>query len=268
VTSGLLTLFLRLWGEANFIVLAAAAPGGSGERIKRMFGVDVIRVITDSDLMGIFCYIVLAIFSIGSWAEILYKALHIRHATKQTNQFVDTCMSGSGSLDEAYKHAAEYPASPLAQVLRETYLELEVENWYRDAGRLGISNRLELAKVGVERILERTTSNEIRHLESYLIFLATSSAVAPFIGLFGTVWGILGGFQTLAIYGTANFQILAPSIATALGATVMGLIVAIPTVVFYNYFANKIQALVTRMDSFALEISNVIQKRILQEGAR
>jgi len=243
--------------------LIAAAPTAIH---RSLLGVDVIRMIRESDLVGIICYIVLSIVSIISWAIIGYKLLHIYHANRQTDSFVELCMSGSGSLDEAYKHASEYPDSPLAQVLRETYLELQIENWYRDAGQLTFSNRLELAKVSIERILQRTCENEVRHLESYLIYLATTAAVSPFIGLFGTVWGILGGFQMIAIQGASNIQYLAPCVSTALGATVFGLIAAIPAVVSYNYLTNKIQILITRMDAFALELSNVVQKRILQQG--
>jgi len=254
-------LLSGVWGDHfpfAHLALLSQAP-------RSLLSVDVIQAVRDSDLVGHLCYIVLALFSILSWAVIAYKMLHIYHANKQTDQFVDLCMSGSGSLDEAYKHASEYPDSPLAQILRETYLELQIENWYREAGRLSFSNRLELAKVGIERILQRTSANEVRHLESYLIFLATTAAVCPFIGLFGTVWGVLGGFQKLAVQGAFAIQALAPCISTALGTTVAGLVAAIPAVVSYNYLSNKIQILVTRMDSFALELSNVIQKRILQQ---
>jgi len=248
-----------VWGDAlSFFQFGVQRHG--------LLGVDIIRAVKDSDLIGIICYIILAVFSVISWAIIGFKMLHIQHATKQTDEFVAQCMSGTGSLDEAYKHAGEYPDSPLAQILRETYLELQIENWYQEAGKLNFSNRLELAKVGIERILERTGTNEVRHLESYLIFLATTAAVCPFIGLLGTVWGVLGGFQLLGVQGAASIQALAPSVSTALGTTVAGLVAAIPAVVSYNYLANKIQILVTRIDSFSLELSNVVQKRILQQG--
>jgi len=261
----LLALISSFLGDPQSLggfVVESALGGGS----HRMVEASLIRAIRDSDMIGIICYIVLTFFSVISWAIIGYKMLHIYHANHQTDEFVDLCMSGSGSLDDAYTHASEYPDSPLAQVLREAYLELQIENWYRDAGQLTFSNRLELAKVSIERILQRTCDNEVRHLESYLIFLATTAAVTPFIGLLGTVWGILGGFQALAVQGATAIQALAPFVSTALGATVFGLIAAIPAVVSYNYLANKIQILVTRMDSFALELSNVIQKRILQQG--
>jgi len=261
----LLSLLNAVMGDPLAAIgrMAVEAPVTSHHSL---LGVDIVRTIRESDLVGMICYVVLSIISVISWAIIAYKMLHIHHANSQTDQFVELCMSGSGSLDEAYKHAGEYPDSPLAQVLRETYLELQIENWYRDAGQLNFSNRLELAKVSIERILQRTCDNEVRHLESYLIFLATTAAVSPFIGLMGTVWGILGGFQLLAVQGAAAVQALAGPVSTALGATVFGLVAAIPAVVSYNYLTNKIQILVTRMDSFALELSNVVQKRILQQG--
>ncbi len=261
--SELLSLLNSLLGDPLSLgLMVAQAPMKSGGLIEG----SLIKAIQDSDLIGKICYVVLTFFSVVSWAVIGYKFLHIYHANKQTDQFVDLCMSGSGSLDEAYKHASEYPDSPLALVLREVYLELQIENWYRDAAPLGFSNRLELAKVSIERVLQRTCENEVRHLESYLIFLATTAAVTPFIGLLGTVWGILVGFQKLSVQGVSAIQNLAPAVSTALGATVFGLLAAIPAVVCYNYLTNKIQILVTRMDSFALELSNVIQKRILQQG--
>ena len=120
-----------------------------------------------------------------------------------------------------------------------------------------------VAKVSIERVLERTITEEIRHLESYLIFLATTSNVAPFIGLFGTVWGVLGAFQALSRTGSAALSSLAPGMATALTATIAGLFAAIPASVFYNYFTNKIAIMITDMDSFSLQLANILQKRIL-----
>jgi len=167
----LLTPFTWAWGDTLTLGQFTVQTSQS------LLSVDVLQALRQSDLVGKICYVILAFFSILSWAVIGYKLLHIYHAHSQTNEFVDLCMSGSGSLDEAYKHAGEYPDSPLAQILRETYLELQIENWYREAGKLNVSNRLELAKIGIERILQRTSANEVRHLDSYLIFLATTAAV-------------------------------------------------------------------------------------------
>jgi biopolymer transport protein TolQ len=103
------------------------------------------------------------------------------------------------------------------------------------------------------------------HLESKLIFLATTSNVCPFIGLFGTVWGIMGAFQGMANTSSVALSSLAPGIATALVTTVGGLFCAIPSSVMYNYLTNRVNLLISRMDAFSLELSNVIHKQIMKQ---
>jgi biopolymer transport protein TolQ len=229
--------------------------------------VNVFQAIRDSDWMGLLCLIGCIILSIVSWAIILYKYFKVRAATRQSDRFVTRCMTGSGSLDEAFRHTGDYPDSPLAALLREGYLELQMENWYADP-ELGEEERMTSARMGLERVLERTINHEIRELESYLIFLATTSSVAPFVGLFGTVWGVLGAFQALANAGSAALQSLAPGLATALVATIAGLVAAIPASVFYNYFTNKNTILIARMDAFSLELSNIVQKKMIRQLVR
>jgi len=128
-----------------------------------------------------------------------------------------------------------------------------------------LQDRLTLAKVGLERVIEQTISHELKRLERSLIFLATTASVAPFIGLFGTVWGILGCFQSVAYQGNVALSALAPGISTALMTTVAGLVAAIPAAVSYNFYTNKIQALASQMDSFSMEITNIIQKQIIKQ---
>ena len=137
-----------------------------------------------------------------------------------------------------------------------------MENWYSTGYDSIPGGRLEVARVGIERVLERTISTEIDHLESYLIFLASTSNVCPFIGLFGTVWGIMAAFQSLGFQGSVEITALAPGLSTALVTTVGGLFAAIPASVMYNYLANKVRILTSRMDSFALELTNIIQKQL------
>ncbi|MBX7245217.1 MAG: MotA/TolQ/ExbB proton channel family protein [Candidatus Sumerlaeaceae bacterium] len=225
--------------------------------------VNLFQAIRDSDIMGIICLVACLTLSVFSWAIILYKTNQINAASRQSDRFIDKCMSGRGSLEEAYRHTGEYPDSPLAQILREAYLEMQMENWYNDDS-YSDEDRFTAARVSLERVCERTISTEIRHLESYLIFLATTSNVAPFIGLFGTVWGVLGAFQSLVTAGSAALSALAPGMATALVATIAGLVAAIPASIFYNYLTNKITILISRMDSFALELSNIMQKRLIK----
>jgi len=230
--------------------------------------VSLIDAVKNSDLIGWLCLTITAIFSIVSWAIIVYKYLHLRLAISQTNSFVEKCMGGKGNLDGAFKIAADYPDSPLAQILREAFLEVEMENWYSGDKALSLDGKLATVKVSLERVLEQTSSNEIRHLESGLSFLATTANACPLIGLFGTVWGILGSFQAVAREGSTAISSLAPGVSTALMTTVAGLVAAIPAVIFYNYLLNRVQNLIRRMDSFGMEVSNIIQKQILKRGSQ
>jgi biopolymer transport protein TolQ len=227
--------------------------------------VNIFQAIADSDFMGILCLSTCLVLSIICWALILYKLVTISAASRQSDAFIDECLNSAGSLEEAFRLSKRYAESPVAQVFRETYLEMQLENWYADAA-LTQEQRLLAARTSVERVLERAITEEIRRLESYLIFLATTSNVAPFIGLFGTVWGVLGAFQALSRTGSAALSALAPGMATALTATIAGLFAAIPASAFYNYFTNKIAILISHMDSFSLQLANIIQKRIITES--
>lgn len=230
--------------------------------------VDLFQAIRDSDFMGILCLTSCLVLSVISWAVIFYKFVMITRAARKSDAFINKCLTSAGSLEEAFRLSKNYSESPVAQVFREAYLEMQLENWYADTA-LTQEQRLLAARTSLERVLERAITEEIRRLESYLIFLATTSNVAPFIGLFGTVWGVLGAFQALGRSGSAALASLAPGMATALTATIAGLFAAIPASVFYNYFTNKIAILISHMDSFALQVANVMQKRIIvQESER
>lgn len=258
---GLIVAF-ALFGMAGL----AWAQSGIGGNLRSWVGVDIFSLIRSSDLFGKISLVVLAIFSICSWMVIVYKFLHIRQAGRQTEAFVEICNQGSGQLEEAYQYTSNFPDSPLAQILREAYLELEIENWYRDGYDIDEHTRIELAKVGIERVFERTIANEITHLESKLIFLATTASVCPFIGLFGTVWGVMVAFQSLSTVETVALSSLAPGIATALLCVIGGLFCAIPATVMYNYLTHRVRVLTSRMDAFAHELSNVIQKQIMKQA--
>jgi biopolymer transport protein TolQ len=112
----------------------------------------------------------------------------------------------------------------------------------------------------IARSLRRATTSEITRLEKYLTFLATTGATAPFIGLFGTVWGIMSAFKKIGESGSASLSVVAPGIAEALIATAIGLVAAIPAVMGYNHFQHKIKVLISEMDSFSTEFLNIVQR--------
>jgi len=232
------------------------------------FTVDVLAALKQNDLVGLTCIFITTVYSVISWGIIAYKYLYLRFAREQTRIFLERVMSGKGSLAHAYTLAGKYPDSPLSQVLRDTYTEMEVENWFQDEKALSIDARMVMAKETVEHVLEVTVVNEIRHLESGLPFLVSTYNICPLVGLFGTVWGILGAFQVVSREGSAAIGSLAPGVSTALLTTVAGLIAAIPAVIAYNYFLNIVQELVRRMDQFGSEVANIMQKNVLKRCSR
>jgi len=230
------------------------------------FGVDLVTAIRNSDLVGLACIVVLLGLSLWSGYYIFAKFSEIRAALRQSEHFIEDCMEGHKSLSEIYRSAKEYPDSPLAALLREAYLEYEMDAKEHVPSNMPLQERVQLGRASVETALQRTIAAEMRKLESRLINLATVSSLAPFIGLFGTVWGVLGAFQALGREGNAGLSTLAPGISTALITTVFGLIVAIPSAAFYNYLSGHVAHLSSQMDSFAHELSNLFQKHLLRRG--
>ncbi len=229
-------------------------------------GVDLIDALRSNDIVGFLCLLILAVLSAFSGYLMFAKFWEIKHASVQSEDFIEECLEGSKSLPEIYKAANAYPHSPLASLLREAYVEYEMEIEQDSAAGLPLDQRVQLSKTSVESALERTISSEMRKLEGRLIHIATVSTLAPFIGLFGTVWGVLAAFQGLAREGNASLATLAPGISTALLTTIFGLVVAIPAVGMYNYLAGNVSRLSSQMESFAYELSNVFQKHLLRRG--
>lgn len=227
--------------------------------------VDIIKAVRDMDFMGGLCLLGCLGLSLVSWVVIFYKIKVIRQAAVQSDRF-DRMLDTAGSLEEVYQRSSDYLQSPTARIMREAYLEMVTENWYAD-DFYGGEERLTAARIGVERVMERTIASELLRLESHLVFLATTTNVAPFVGLFGTVWGVLAAFQALGDSGSAAISTMAPGMSTALVTTISGLVAAIPAGIFYNYLTNKISVLASRMDSFALELANILQKQMLKEMA-
>lgn len=231
-------------------------------------GPDFVSAVGDSDAIGLICLVALLYLSLRSGFFMFSKSWEVRLARAESEDFISECREGHKSLEEIYKLSKEFPGSPIASLFRETYIEYEMD--FRDdaTSRLPLDKRIELSRHTVESALERTIAAEMRRLENRLIHLATTSTLAPFVGLLGTVCGVLSAFQALGESGHADLTTLAPGISTALITTVFGLIVAIPSVWVYNRLAAHIAQLSSQMDSFGHEMTSVFQKNFLQRGAR
>jgi len=201
--------------------------------------------------------LVLLYFSVVSWAIILLKQRMVFRATRDSDRFLDFFWAKK-RFDVIGHGLKDYAHSPLTVLFREGYQELlkgqrhhegEDENFVAELG--GAEN--------VARALRRATTSETHRLEKYLTFLATTGSTAPFIGLFGTVWGIMDAFHGIGKTGSASLAVVAPGISEALVATAIGLIAAIPAVVGYNHFVNKVNLLTGEMDNFSQEFLNIVQ---------
>ena len=206
--------------------------------------------------------ILLILFSVISWAIIMFKLVQIHKAFSESGRFMDFFWK-TKRFDTIAAQADRFASSPLVALFNEGYSELkqlmDAEGVKPDQGSVstdlgGVAN--------VSRALRRATNLEVNRLEKYTTFLATTGSTSPFIGLFGTVWGIMVAFEGIGRTGSASLAVVAPGIAEALIATAVGLVAAIPAVMAYNHFQHKIRVLIKEMDSFSTEFLNIVQRNI------
>ncbi|WP_298225365.1 protein TolQ [Acidocella sp.] len=199
--------------------------------------------------------IILLIASIWVWTIIIEKIMTIRRVNREANTFEDSFWSG-GSLDELYEREGADPASPMAAVFGAAMGE-----WKRtvriagsEIGKTGVKER-------VDRAMNVTIMREMDRLERFMIFLASVGATAPFIGLFGTVWGIMHSFSAIAAMHNTDLAVVAPGIAEALFATAIGLVAAIPAVLAYNKLSNDLSRFAARLEGFGTEFSAILSRQ-------
>ena len=202
--------------------------------------------------------LILIIFSVVSWAIIFVKIKLFRGIDRVHNDFSRAFAEGKG-LPALYEQAQKGKRAPMTEVFRAGYIELT--RIYRERGETpSPGSRFPIENV--MRAMHKATHEQIGILEELLPFLATTGSAAPFIGLFGTVWGIMNAFSGIAASGSATLATVAPGIAEALVATAIGLMAAIPAVIAYNYFLNRIRAINTRIDGFTVELINFLDRKI------
>ena len=212
--------------------------------------------------------LVLFFLSVVCWAIIFQKAMQFRGITGETSRFLKVYRE-SRRFSVVAGGAKRLRASPLARVYLGAYQELggtgnplpDLMDGPPEDGEDGIApERLE----SVQRAMRRVQSSDVERMEKYLPFLATTASAAPFIGLAGTVWGILGSFHQIGTQGSASLAVVAPGISEALITTFFGLIAAIPAVIGYNYFVGKVRHWATEMENFGLELANLIERRLVR----
>jgi len=206
----------------------------------------------------------LILFSVVSWGIIFSKYRQVKTAKGESDRFLDIFWQ-SRNLAAIHDASRELKASPVAQVFRAGYEELlRVTRSKKESGQ-GEGLTTELGGVdNVTRAMKRATSVEITKLERSLTFLATTASTTPFIGLFGTVWGIMNAFRGLSVTHSSSIQAVAPGIAEALIATAAGLAAAIPALMAYNHFTHKIKVLAADMDNFSHEFLNIAERHFLK----
>ena len=206
--------------------------------------------------------VILIIFSLASWSVILGKWRELGAARRATDRFLKVFREVS-RLNEAAATASKYRASPLAAMFQAGYGELEAQvRSVRGDANPDVTLKLK-SMVSIERALDRAMGAELERLQRALPMLATTASVAPFIGLFGTVWGIMNSFISIGAQKNASLDVVAPGIAEALIATAIGLVAAIPAVMAYNYFVRRISVLSSEMENFSSDLLNIVRRHFL-----
>jgi biopolymer transport protein TolQ len=225
----------------------------------------IVGLFMESGWMGKVIMAILLVFSIVSWAMILLKYQFLRRAERESRAFLAE-FRRTKDPQELMKLAEARKYSPLATLFVEGSREADAIIRTLPGGKVTDEDRAFVAEE-IERSLSITAQDEVVYMERYLAFLGTTGTVGPLLGLFGTVWGIMDAFYGIGLKGSGDISALAPGLAEALINTSGGLFVAIPAVIFYNYFAEKIKDLATRMDSFSVEFLSYVNRTFLRRQA-
>lgn len=230
---------------------------------------DLIHMISNAGLVVQLVLLILVLFSVSSWAIILIKYKYIKRAFRQSEVFTDYFWK-SRDFSDAYTKAKELDGSPIARIFRIGYVELKKlsQSGVPIASQNADSEEFSIGKFtgtdNVKRALRQAINTEISGLSQMVPFLATTGNTTPFIGLFGTVWGIMNSFHGIGLKGSASLAVVAPGISEALVATAAGLAAAIPAVIAFNYFTQKIRTIETELYSFSTDFLNIVERDILR----
>jgi biopolymer transport protein TolQ len=202
----------------------------------------------------------LALMSLGSWAIMIGKLVQLRRADQQSERFLEA-FHRSQRFSEVNAQAGKLRSSPLVGIFQAGYAEIDGQIKNAQGPDAGERKAYRITSLpALQRTLTRSASVEVQTLARWVTFLATTAAAAPFIGLFGTVWGIMDAFRDIGLTGSTSIVAVAPGIAEALINTAAGLGAAIPALVGYNYFSHRVRLMRSRLEDFALEFLNLAER--------
>ena len=247
----------------GYYALALYAQGEGPAAGAGAASTDIVNLVLHASLAAKVVLVILLIFSAISWGIIFQKFWQFGRAARQSASFLDVFRKSS-KFSEVQAVCRTLAESPLVGIFQSGYTELnsQLRTGTPDGGKPApAAGRPTLKSLdSVDRALLRATTVELTKLERHITFLATTASIAPFIGLFGTVWGIMNSFQGIGAAGSSSLGVVAPGIAEALIATAAGLFAAIPAVYFYNHFTNRLKHFAAEMDDFALEFLNISER--------
>lgn len=227
----------------------------------------VMELVVRSGPVAKIVLLILLIFSIISWSIMFQKVFSFRKAKNESEKFKKVFPRG-GSLNNAYATSKRLKNSHIANVFTSGYLDIVLLQRHRRDASVSEETKHSLKHEdlqAIQRALDKAKSQMISRFERGLNFLATTGSTAPFIGLFGTVWGIMDAFQAIGLKGSASIGGVAPGISEALIATAAGLAAAIPAVIGYNHFNYKINIVASEMDEFSLDFLSVIERSLMRK---
>ena len=215
----------------------------------------ILALFLHADIVVKLVIALLLLASIWVWAIVFEKLAALRRANRQADVFEDKFWSG-GSLDELYDQEGAKPAHPIAAVFGAAMTE-----WRRSSRIAGADMARGGVKDRVDRAMTVTVSREMERMERWMIFLASVGSTATFVGLFGTVWGIMSSFSAIAAMHNTSLSVVAPGIAEALFATAIGLIAAIPAVLAYNIISTSLARFAARLEGFGSEFGAILSRQ-------
>jgi biopolymer transport protein TolQ len=230
---------------------------GGGEQ-----SLDIINLLLNASpvVKGVLGLLVL--MSVASWFVIGSKTLYLANAASRSTRFQDNFWK-TGRLDEIWRISESSPPSPVGEVFRAGYTELaKLQKRRQEQENVDNASEALMGDIeSIQRALDRARTTAITEMESRVPLLGTTASAAPFIGLFGTVWGIMNSFRNIGAKGAANLATVAPGIAEALVATAIGLMAAIPAVMAYNFFSRRIRVITSEMETFSSDFLNIVRRR-------